>query len=147
MGAKSEFEAILDKLLKPAPSFDFKNTESHPGMNYSEIHFSFGPLNQKVFSRAAFQNYGPANPVQKPKVEPIKVEPPKKRIQRKLNFDQSKALTVFVRFGEEKINDYSSDDEIKSAYRRLARKFHPDLNKGGTETFKVISLAFQKLVS
>ncbi|HNZ87953.1 MAG TPA: DnaJ domain-containing protein, partial [Methanofastidiosum sp.] len=28
------------------------------------------------------------------------------------------------------INKNATDDEIKKSYRRLAKKYHPDLNKG-----------------
>jgi len=34
----------------------------------------------------------------------------------------------------------SADDKaIKAAYRRLARKYHPDVNKGQAERFKEIN--------
>ncbi len=42
----------------------------------------------------------------------------------------------------------ADDKEIKAAYRRLARKFHPDLNKGGKqaeERFKEVAEAFAVL--
>ena len=42
----------------------------------------------------------------------------------------------------------SSENEIKSAYRRLARKYHPDLNKDNKEAaekFKEISCAYDIL--
>ena len=39
----------------------------------------------------------------------------------------------------------SSDAEIKSAYRRLARKFHPDVNPNGASYFKDITEAYDTL--
>lgn len=39
----------------------------------------------------------------------------------------------------------SSDAEIKSAYRKLARKYHPDVNPYGTARFKDITEAYETL--
>ncbi|MCU0641689.1 MAG: molecular chaperone DnaJ [Candidatus Margulisbacteria bacterium] len=45
------------------------------------------------------------------------------------------------------VNKQSSADEIKKAYRNLARKFHPDVNKeaGSADKFKELNEAYQVL--
>ena len=43
----------------------------------------------------------------------------------------------------------ATDDEIKKAYRRLSRKYHPDANlddpKEAEEKFKQLTIAYQAL--
>ena len=45
------------------------------------------------------------------------------------------------------VSKTASADEIKKAYRRLARKYHPDINKekGAEEKFKEINAAYEIL--
>ena len=45
------------------------------------------------------------------------------------------------------ISENASQDEIKKAYRKLARKYHPDINKdsGAEEKFKEINAAYEVL--
>ena len=42
------------------------------------------------------------------------------------------------------INENAAADEIKKAYRKLARKYHPDVNKypSAEEKFKEINAAY-----
>lgn len=37
-------------------------------------------------------------------------------------------------------------DDIKSAYRRLAKKYHPDINPSGAEAFRAITTAYNWLM-
>jgi DnaJ-class molecular chaperone len=46
------------------------------------------------------------------------------------------------------VNKNAPDDDIKSAYRKQARKYHPDVNpndKSAEETFKEINEAYEVL--
>ena len=45
------------------------------------------------------------------------------------------------------ISENASADEIKKAYRKLARKYHPDINKepGAEDKFKEINAAYEVL--
>ncbi|HPL82542.1 MAG TPA: DnaJ domain-containing protein, partial [Anaerolineaceae bacterium] len=45
------------------------------------------------------------------------------------------------------VSKTASDDEIKKAYRDLARKYHPDVNKdpNAEEMFKEVNEAYQVL--
>ena len=52
------------------------------------------------------------------------------------------AKSYFVILG---VSPSSTDDEIKSAYRRLAKEFHPDHYTGGNETFREIQEAYSVL--
>ena len=47
------------------------------------------------------------------------------------------------------VSKNASDDEIKSAYRNLAKKYHPDVNPGNAEAeakFKDLNEAFHSSV-
>lgn len=44
------------------------------------------------------------------------------------------------------LDNFASTSEIKQAYRRLAKKYHPDKSGGSDEIFKRVSTAYQKLM-
>jgi molecular chaperone DnaJ len=43
------------------------------------------------------------------------------------------------------VNEYATIDEIKKAYRKLSKEYHPDVNSDGEEKFKEINEAYQTL--
>lgn len=48
------------------------------------------------------------------------------------------------------LTDFATEQEIKTAYRKLARKYHPDLNRGDRNAearFKQITLAYHTLLT
>jgi molecular chaperone DnaJ len=47
------------------------------------------------------------------------------------------------------ISDSASQSEVKSAYRKLAKKYHPDVNKdpGAEEKFKQVSDAYESIIN
>lgn len=57
---------------------------------------------------------------------------------------QSMAKSLYATL---EVNEGASADEIKRAYRKLARKYHPDINKdpGAEEKFKEINAAYEVL--
>ncbi|MGW8325432.1 MAG: J domain-containing protein, partial [Desulfobacterales bacterium] len=52
------------------------------------------------------------------------------------------AKSYFIILG---VSPNATADEIKSAYRRLAKEFHPDHYTGGNETFREIQEAYSVL--
>lgn len=64
-----------------------------------------------------------------------------------------KTLKLFRNFSEKTfyevlgVSQTASKDEIKAAYLKLAKKFHPDSQEGDEEKFKDISKAYQVLKS
>lgn len=162
MGRKSEFETILDNLLGQRSGIEleaFTSSNQKEEEYFKKIEFSFGPLGFKPFGQ--INKIYPKTQIKtkpqsmkekileklkniQPERSPI-VEEPIPRVKRKLTFDQEGSLKVFAIFGE-KLDEYSTDEEIKNAYRRLAKKFHPDINRNKGEEFKMISSAYEKFI-
>jgi curved DNA-binding protein len=65
-------------------------------------------------------------------------------ILRKRFGDRSLSKSLYDTLG---ISENASDDEIKKAYRRLARKYHPDINKTpeAEDKFKEVNAAYEIL--
>lgn len=43
------------------------------------------------------------------------------------------------------LNERASQDQVKAAFRQLARRFHPDVNAGAEQRFKEVSQAYETL--
>lgn len=142
MRGKSEFQEILEKLLNQ----DLRQTPFRESIVFDPPRYDFKINFSRKFGKYEVPKPRPqkkrAEPP--PKVAPPRQEPP--RIKRQLTFDQVKAVEVFASFGESEINEYATIQEIKWAYRRLAKKHHPDLGGSG-ESFKKISLAYRRLLA
>lgn len=161
MKTKSEFQTVLEKVLKVEEVVPQKSQSSGAKV---EFVFDQNLFQVKFFKQSAQANYKQqkqdikrnteqANASRAPnekvevKVQPVEVQVEKiQRIKRKLNADQIKAVENFSKLGEAQINDESTLEEIKSAYRRLAKKYHPDLNPKGATQFKMISRDYKKLI-
>ncbi|MDZ4675983.1 MAG: DnaJ domain-containing protein [Oligoflexia bacterium] len=151
LNAKTELQAdFLSRLV-------FGNDQFKVTLDKSVMHnvkVKYKTENKKVNAQKLFDFVTPVSaPTFKLAPTSNKVETPKSRVKRKLTFDQLNALKVFLKFGESKIDEYSTTEEIKSAYRRLARKYHPDarvnvsdIKLNNAEAFKLISAAYKKLI-
>ena len=140
MGAKSEFQRVLEKHL----GLESSSSSTHTNNQMPDLQENF--LNQIKFT---LERWNIKSTTAYPKVnvrleEKVIVE--KIREKRKLTFDQLKAIKTFSKYSMLPINEFSTDDEIKSAYRRLAKLYHPDFNKNGADDFKIISMAYNKLI-
>ncbi len=43
------------------------------------------------------------------------------------------------------VQENSTDDDIKKAYRKLSKEYHPDVNPNGAERFKEIAEAYDNI--
>jgi len=158
MGRKSEFEIILNKILRQKSGVESEaEVMSSPLYEdyISKINFQFGPVG--LNSSARINKFYPKTKIEKenvlvPPKEPSaqkrdadQIKVATQKVKRNLNFDQKGSLKVFAIFGEN-LTEYSTDEEIKMAYRRLAKRFHPDVNKNKGEEFKMISSAYEKFI-
>jgi hypothetical protein len=151
MGAKSEFQRVLEMHLRPGsvPGSDIPNNkQSVLGDSFlNHIKFTFSQIGKPKTTVAYPKKERPAQEKIAGLHDSVHTQQVRPTLERRiLTVDQRKALKVFSKFSRQTINDYSTDEEIKSAYRRLAKIYHPDFNKNGAEEFKIISLAYNKLI-
>ena len=163
MKTKSEFEKILDAKLwentgagaearaEPTQSgcFFFADFLSKLFFNQGSVRVAaFGQTSYKKSESAASDPH-PHQPTAEDRAKsqnnPKSQNTPRQK--RKRSFDQLKALKVFTQFGEKQIDECSTDDEIRQAYRRLARRFHPDAGAASDDPFKILSAAYKKLMA
>lgn len=158
MKSESDFQKILETLMKSQAKVESTSSStSNSDPNVSQPSSAFNPqfLNmdfwQKIYPAGTYQASKTgvdacfAGAPQPAPVQPAPV--PQKRIKRKLSFDQLKAVELFKFYGEKNIGDDSTIDEIKMAYRRLAKKFHPDVCGSSGENFKKIAIAYKRLLA
>jgi hypothetical protein len=127
---------IAEDFVKPATKNPYQKSNS-------SNEFKKEKNEQKIKSEENKIKVEPKN-VEIKKAEP-KPEPPKPRVARKLTADQQKAITTFAQYNE-KLDACSDAQEIKAAYRKLAKKYHPDHGHQNSEIFKVIAKAYRELV-
>ncbi len=147
----SEFQQILEKLMDNKAQSQQPSKKQNLNENLkSDYTFGDDFFKVKFFTSAAQKNYANEKPQMQSQGEAekpeLKVEPqPEIRTPRKLTFDQIRAVQVFAGFGE-RLDATSTLSEIKRAYRKLAKKLHPDLNKSSQDEFKILAAQYKILV-
>ncbi len=84
--------------------------------------------------------------------EEIRVEIPLEK--RNWSEAQHKALQALIGFGAEDLSEFSSDSEIKKAFRQLAKRYHPDMLRDQPESiikeksqqFMLIHKSYRELI-
>jgi hypothetical protein len=131
MRAQASFQEILEeKMTQSQPAGQNSTTMAmEPGLFDSDpahLAFLLGQVNVFRFERP------------RPQVRPAAPPPPKKQRVRgtdhELSEEQRWSFEWFVAKGERLDPDYT-EGELKAAYRRLARRLHPDLNGGDGQAF------------
>lgn len=147
MGGTKSFHSILrDKMAKKSQFSEEKSSFSalkNPQTILSMEELLLGktqffPLNSRVFRRKTwFDQYkeeynkyvspetlSTAHTTQAPQIA---------REKRNWSEKQLNAITNLLNLGAIGLNDFSTDNEIKSEYRRLAKQYHPDMLQGKSE--------------
>lgn len=135
----SLFDEILKaKLGEEVPQEEQKKTSTPPPRVET---FNFGSFNfkQKISFKTSAYKKTP------PKAPKIKVEPPKEIIKKPRTFSktQLQAIKVFRSLGTTEITDCSTDGDIKTIFRKLAKKYHPDMAPGKESLFRELTDAYE----
>lgn len=131
MRNKSEFESILEKILRPEPPVEDAKVEFSQGY---ELNFTFEVKNplEGNFKASSYAKIVRLQPEVKPQ---------------KRNFTRAQLFSMkHLNFFGAKLSEYSTDKEIKSAFKKLALKYHPDHSPGNTDTFRSIKQAYDSLI-
>ncbi|MCC6276597.1 MAG: DnaJ domain-containing protein [Oligoflexia bacterium] len=159
---EKSFAEILSKLLQgePNPTEPPKTASNQAEVNLDSWLFQVGPVglqeplvkaqakkhySQSVKSRQSMSPPKVEVPVQSPEKRKVEPKPKTFRKEKRLTADQKTALQKFESWGHALSVD-SSLEEIKSVYRSLSKKYHPDRNPQGVEIFKVLSKSYRELI-
>lgn len=136
MRDRSEFQTILESKLEE-PQFD-RATPSSLDLE-SWIKSLEGDFVNSINANYAQKTYR----MYMRDLTKVPPPPPKKR---DFSPEQLGALNVLIQFGEKQLSEFSTDQEIKKAFRTLAKLYHPDGKKADAKVFRDLFKAYKALI-
>ncbi|KAL2934113.1 Chaperone protein dnaJ A8 chloroplastic [Bienertia sinuspersici] len=123
-------QAVHLNCLNPHPNPPFFSQHFHPNSNSCAISVLYASIFRQIQNKVKRQQC----------LFPIRHSYPKRR-----TFGSISAVSNTDYYTALDVSRNASLDEIKSSYRKLARKYHPDKTPGSEEKFKEISAAYEVL--